>query len=219
MLSLAHAHAIILVNRGWVLSDLPESLLVPGKDMRADVETCLSVAQSILETINKMSQAGKMRSAYWVSSPVFPEFNESTILIAPLKFTQYQGFCAIVIMYTYVIRTCSHDNGFCLEQFRAAERCQAHIASVAQEGSLAHRYFVIMEEFRSEVQSRINAASNQDDQAMLTPLSPYNISPSNPLTDSEFSMVLNGFLDPAISLTDLNMEDFLQSDDIVNLQF
>lgn len=72
MLSLAYAHAVILVNRGWVLSELKDSQLAPGEDMRSDVRACLSAALSILDTINRMFQANRIFSAYWVRLYLYP---------------------------------------------------------------------------------------------------------------------------------------------------
>ncbi|KAJ5368847.1 Glyoxylate reductase [Penicillium cataractarum] len=193
MLSQAYAHAVILVNRGWVMSDLKDSHLAPGEDMRPDVSACLSAALSILDTINKMFQANRIFPAYW--------------------FTQYQGFCAIVMIYTYTIRAWSEDNEFCLRHFRAAERCQSQIASIAQEGSLAHRYFVIMEEFRSEVRGHIKIDPDQWTGTVLTPQSPNKIPQCQTLTDEELSMVMNGFLDPGIPLVDFDFESCMGSGD------
>jgi hypothetical protein len=80
MLSLAYAHAVILINRGWVLSELKYSYLGPGEDMRSDVSACLSAALSILHTINRMFQANRIFPAYWVRL----HFNTSSYLYQTL---------------------------------------------------------------------------------------------------------------------------------------
>lgn len=59
-----------------------------------------------------------------------------------------------------------------------------------------------MEEFRSEVYGHIKIDPGRGTEMILTPQSPYGITTFQGLTDDELSMVMNGFLDPGISLVD-----------------
>lgn len=115
---------------------------------------------------------------------------------------------------TYTIPVWSEDSEFSLKNFRAAKRCQSQIAPIAQEGSLAHRSLVITEEFCSEVHGHIKIDLGRGTETFLTPQSPYGITAFQALTDGELFMVLNGFLNPGISLVEFELESCIESGDL-----
>lgn len=67
----------------------------------------------------------------------------------------------MVVLYTYTIRVRSEDQATWIEYFRTAERCQTLISSIAAPDSLAHRFCVIMEEYRLEVIRQIEHHSDK----------------------------------------------------------
>lgn len=67
-----------------------------------------------------------------------------------LQFTQYFAFCAVVILYVYTIQQAYSTDSKHQSHFDAAERCQRQIAIIAESGSLAQRYGVVLEELRLE---------------------------------------------------------------------
>lgn len=71
-----------------------------------------------------------------------------------------------------------------------------------------------MEEFRSEVRDHLKVDPDQWTETFLTPRSPYNVPTFQALTDDELSMVMNGFLDPGISLVDFDLDSCIGSGDL-----
>lgn len=68
-----------------------------------------------------------------------------------------------------------------------------------------------MEEFRSEVRAHVKIDSDQWAETILSPQSPCGMPPCQALTDDEESMLMNGFLDPGVSLTDLDLDSCIGS--------
>lgn len=146
MLSLAYAHALILVNRPYLLASF--ALLTPGKngfaesefdaDHEVGIQECLSAAMIVVDTIDGLSRSGQVFSALW--------------------FTQYVAFCSVVVLYVYCIRCRSEavsqvsigERKGAEAYLDAAQKCQRQLSSAAKENSLAQRYLIILEELRVE---------------------------------------------------------------------
>ncbi|CZR68623.1 uncharacterized protein PAC_18522 [Phialocephala subalpina] len=166
MLSLAYGHAGILIYRPCLLNDSKMRTIISVTDVQGNVDKCLAAAMTIVNVLERMADARQLYQAFW--------------------FTYYQAFCAVVVFYTYTIRARSDDLSTWIDFFRAAERCQSLVSTVATEDSLAQRFCVIMEEFRLEVIRQIqhhspssaafmteNSSSKQPDvaQSHLRPIS------------------------------------------------
>ncbi|KAK9372327.1 fungal-specific transcription factor domain-containing protein [Lipomyces chichibuensis] len=138
VLSLAYAHALILVNRPFLLSNFAS--LMPSKygylepifDAEGEeaVRECTSAAMLVVDIVD--------------------DLNESSQIFAALWFTQYVAFCSVVVLYVYVIRCRSEAPDDMEKYLDAAQKCQRQIAVAAKENSLAQRYSVVLEELRSE---------------------------------------------------------------------
>ena len=133
LLSLASSHALLLIYRPCLLNDYKRR---DDEETDANVRRCMDAAMGIVGVIDHMAEAGQFYTASW--------------------FSHYQAFCAVVVLYTYTIRSQLDGPSAWLEYFRAAERCQRLIASVAVSESLGQRFFVIMEEFRLEVVKQLH---------------------------------------------------------------
>ena len=128
LLSLAMGHARILIYRPCLFNDYQQ---IDATETKANIQKCVEAAMGIVEVIDRMVEANQFCAASW--------------------FAHYQAFCAVVVLYTYTIRSRGEDTSTWMRYFRAAERCQGQVVTVAGFDSLAYRFFVIMEEFRSEV--------------------------------------------------------------------
>lgn len=140
LLTLASGHAEILIYRPSLLHDhAPEETARDSNGVNSNIQRCLEAAMSIVGIIGRMVEANQYYSASW--------------------FAHYQAFLAVVVLYTYTLRSRTADASTWLKYFRAAERCQTTLASVASTQSLAQRFSVIMEEFRLEVVKRLQQDS------------------------------------------------------------
>lgn len=217
MLRLAYSHAVILVNRGSLMNELrkggPNSDL-EGSQEDVNIKACLSAAMSILHDVDQMGQAGKIFPAYWVISNDNDSLRSGLLLILRIyQFTHYQAFCAVVFLYTYTIRSAALDHLAWKKSFETAERCQAHIGALAQEGTLAHRYFVVMEEFRLKATAQMKACKAGQTDVVCEPSG--NVTLGNVLTDEELLQAMNGIIDPSMSLADMDLDDWPDMNDMV----
>ncbi|KAF4541450.1 Glyoxylate reductase [Lasiodiplodia theobromae] len=191
MLSLAYSHAVILVNRGSLMNKLRKSDVssdTAGDEEDSNMKACLSAAMSILNDVDQIRRGGKILPAWW--------------------FTQYQAFCAVVIIYTYTVHAASSMvQETQTRHFQAAERCQAHIEAIAQDGTLAQRYFIVMEEFRLEAVDHMSRSKAKTDGAIAGPLGSGTPS-TNLFTDEELIRVMNGFIDPGVSLGAMGLDEW-----------
>jgi hypothetical protein len=71
-------------------------------------------------------------------------------LVNFLQFTHYFAFCAVVVLYVYVIQQRSAPPEKYRVYLEVAEKCQSQISSMAENESLAQRYTVVLEELRLE---------------------------------------------------------------------
>lgn len=66
------------------------------------------------------------------------------------QFTSYHAFCAVVVLYVYVIQQSVSHVQARQEYLSAAVRCQTQLSTIAEEGSLAERYCLVLEELQKE---------------------------------------------------------------------
>ncbi|OHF00985.1 fungal specific transcription factor domain-containing protein [Colletotrichum orchidophilum] len=140
VLDLAYWHATILTHRPFLLSNFARLQRngksrrkgVPHKDQTEEsVNACLDAAMHVVDTVNDLIQAGQLFRAFW--------------------FTSYFAFSAVVILYVYTIQQRTAPTEAWQAYFDAAYRCQAQLASLADnESTLAARYCLVLEELRTE---------------------------------------------------------------------
>ncbi|KAF4302116.1 hypothetical protein GTA08_BOTSDO10085 [Botryosphaeria dothidea] len=147
---------------------------------------------SILYDVDQMGQAGKIFPAYW--------------------FTHYQALCAVVILYTYTIRSAALNHLAWKKSFETAEKCQAHIGALAQEGTLAHRCSVVMEEFRLKATAQMKACKAGQTDVVCEPSG--NVPLGNVLTDEELLQAMNGIIDPNMSPTGMDLNSWPDMNDM-----
>ncbi|KUI69372.1 hypothetical protein VM1G_05436 [Cytospora mali] len=160
VLNAAFWHAKILTYRPFLLRKLGSS--GGGKSpaergsthvpqVEEGIQECLQAALSICNLVDQLINTEMMFKAFW--------------------FTSYYAFCAVVVLYVYTIqqtvsRTQGHQN-----YLLSAIRCQTQLSKIAEEGSLAERYCLVLEELRKEavhrsenLQANISAAASIEKQ-------------------------------------------------------
>ncbi|KAK1997572.1 hypothetical protein LX36DRAFT_635949 [Colletotrichum falcatum] len=145
VLNLAYWHAMMLTHRPFLLGNFARLQRdgggggsrsrrrgVPHKDQTEDsVRACLDAAMHVVDTVNDLIQAGQLFRAFW--------------------FTSYFAFSAVVILYVHTIQQRAAPAEAWQAYFGAASRCQAQLASLADdESTLAARYCLVLEELRAE---------------------------------------------------------------------
>lgn len=146
LLSLASGHVEVLIYRPCLLNDLPlpssspsssSSSSTPEESRRieANVQRCLDAAMSIVSIIDLMVETGQFYPVSW--------------------FAHYQAFSAVVVLYTFTIRSRGRGAAAWSRYYDAAQRCQGLIAAVPKADSLGRRLLLIMEEYHREVLAQL----------------------------------------------------------------
>lgn len=137
VLNFAYWHAMILVNRPFLLSNFARLQQAPSSPDAArkartspGVQECLQAAMSIVETVNRLFQAEQLFQGYW--------------------FTLYFAFSAVVVLYVYAIQQKASPIETYRAYLEAAGTCQDQIFAMAEQGSLTQRYSLVLEELRAE---------------------------------------------------------------------
>jgi hypothetical protein len=153
VLRLAYAHALILANRSSILNnfaDLSRRQGLVEEGLEGRLKECIDAAISVVETVNRFIEEGKLSRAFWLTS--------------------YISFCAIATLYVYAIQQSiprQPDNmpsgsevhkDLYIQHFEAAEKCQRKIAQTTSKTSLFRRYNIILDELRKEVLHRLGDA-------------------------------------------------------------
>ncbi|KAL4897080.1 fungal-specific transcription factor domain-containing protein [Aspergillus ambiguus] len=136
-LSLAYSHALIHVNRPFLLGD--------GVTCRRDariqerVDECLSAAQNALELVNTMAKDNNLFHAFW--------------------WTHYVTFCALVVVYVWKIQQNLSDSfqsegNSHTKLLELAETCHSHLFKASSAASPSRRYSIILEELRARAQDQ-----------------------------------------------------------------
>jgi hypothetical protein len=141
LLTLASGHLGLVIYRPCLLNDgdMEDGLALHGGETTAYINKCLEAAMSIVSVIDVMVESEQFYSVSW--------------------FAHYQAFCAVVVLYTYTIKSKLKPPSIWLKYYQAAERCQRLIAAVPKVDSLAQRLHLIMEEYRAEVVGQIQHES------------------------------------------------------------
>ncbi|EAT85936.1 hypothetical protein SNOG_06105 [Parastagonospora nodorum SN15] len=135
-LRLSYCHAVMLAHRPFLLKNTFRN----SDDMRTlateSLAECISAAQSVLEMVDRMAREGCMFHAFW--------------------WTHYVCFCALAIVYVWVIQD-SSDVPTITELYKLideAEHCLSHLARATATNPPSRKYSIILQELRAEAESR-----------------------------------------------------------------
>lgn len=135
-LRLSYCHAVMLAHRPFLLNNTFRN----NGDMRTlateSLAECISAAQSVLEMVDRMAREGRMFHAFW--------------------WTHYVCFCALVIVYVWVIQDSSGVPTI-TERHKLideAERCLSHLAQATATNSPSRKYSIILQELRAEAKKK-----------------------------------------------------------------
>ena len=150
-LQLAYSHAIIHVNRPFLLGDEREDRATE----------CINAAKASLELVDRMASDSTLFHSFW--------------------WTQYVTFCALAVVYVSGIqqkrRNVSRIRDDSQNQlFGLAERCRSHLVRATTGPSPSRKYNIILEELRLEAQlHEIFGETSTDlhDQRIATNLNTY----------------------------------------------
>jgi hypothetical protein len=136
-LKLAYSHAVILAHRPFLLKNL--SNRADTREMaKESIRECISAAQSVLESVDRMARDGRLFHAFW--------------------WTHYVCFCALVVVYVWAIQHSNNtsESGECsyVKIFDLAERCLTHLAQATASNSPSRRYSIILQELRLEAKRK-----------------------------------------------------------------
>lgn len=169
ILQLAYSHAVIHATRSLLFIDSNDlsGAPVPSATVVPLIEKCISAAEEIMTIVDELSNQGRLIQGFW--------------------FTHYTCFCAVTVIYIYIIRQQqssligmsnqrTNDSGRLRYLFSLAETCQQHLGRVTANSSPSRRYGLILEELRLEVyrqipshlrpsRQRISPGAPQDSQA------------------------------------------------------
>ncbi|KAF2478204.1 uncharacterized protein BDR25DRAFT_330733 [Lindgomyces ingoldianus] len=181
VLNLAYHHAILLVQRPFLLSNFASLAYYdhrPGSmnniDTTQNIAECLEAAMAMVRIVDELFQGNQIFRAFW--------------------FTQYYAFCAVVVIYIYRIQQHFVEPGKCEGYFAAGQRCQAQLSSISETDCLSKRYCLVLEELRLEATRQTNQQNRpalagspaaQSDQLSLPTVSAgMPISSSTPKSDA-----------------------------------
>lgn len=149
ILQMAYAHAIIHTTRTLLFMDTKDASVsgAPTATIISYIDKCIASAEEIMTIVNELANKATLIQGYW--------------------FTNYACFCAVTVIYIYMIRQHEpsamayvaahrvHDPTRIRYLFSLAETCQQHLGRVTSHSSRNRRYGVILEELRLEVHRRI----------------------------------------------------------------
>lgn len=136
VLNLTYWHAIILTHRPLVLASFAgysEQRNRSGQDdaeIEESVRECLRASMLTVGTVDMMIEKGNLYRSFWIAA--------------------YFSFSASVLLYIYVLHRRASPPEVYSEYLAAAVRCQSHMSGIAEKGSLAERYCLLLEELRVE---------------------------------------------------------------------
>ncbi|KAF5022815.1 hypothetical protein F66182_5109 [Fusarium sp. NRRL 66182] len=142
VLNLTYWHAIILTHRQAVLNNFARISRQNRRGSENDaltqesVQQCLQAAMDTVGLIDEMTDHGQMFRAFWV--------------------TAYFAFTAAMVLYIYVIQKWASPPETYSHYFSAATRCQSHMSTMVEKGSLSERYCFLLEELRTEALRQMN---------------------------------------------------------------
>ncbi len=159
VLTLAYAHALILANRQFLLSnfiDLARPASSTDERVEFHIRECVEAALVAVNTVSTFVENGALYRTFW--------------------FSQYISFCAIATLYVYAIRRYQTQRTSAesidvnntvvvprrghMEYFEAAEKCRVLIASKTENNSPSRRYSIILDELKRQVLAEIQSTSS-----------------------------------------------------------
>ena len=160
VLTLAYAHALILANRQFLLSnfiDLTCPTSPTDERVESHIQECVEAALVAVNTVSNFVENGMLYRTFW--------------------FSQYISFCAIATLYVYAIRryqiqrataqqmdennTIQVPKRGYMEYFEAAEKCRVLIANKTENNSPSRRYSIILDELKQQVLTEIQGTSSR----------------------------------------------------------
>lgn len=184
VLNLASAHAEILLYRPILLrnfasrSDTQDAL---RESVDRSVDKCVQAAARIVSIVRQLCADQKLIHALW--------------------FTLYYAFCAVVVLYIYVIQRQSDER--CQAYLEAAEQCQRDLATCAQPNSFVQRCGAVLSELRMEALKRIGKPHRSSTEAVNTIGNLKATLNANSQKQNQIPLQATPSL-PAINHTDLN---------------
>lgn len=154
VLQLAYSHAMIHVTRSFLLNDFTDLTRrppVPHPTVAGIVQKCIGSAEDVIKLVDSLAEQGIMVQSFW--------------------FTHYVCFCAIIVVYIYIIQQhrlpptsphSSEDPNHLQYIFSLAEACQQHLAEATRKNCPSRRYSIILEELRREVHRQIGSPLQSD---------------------------------------------------------
>ncbi|KAF2793308.1 hypothetical protein K505DRAFT_325558 [Melanomma pulvis-pyrius CBS 109.77] len=171
VLNLAYYHSILLIQRPFLLTNFANlaninknSDQTTNIDTSQNIEDCLDAAMRIVGIVDDMFKRGGMFSAFW--------------------FSQYYGFCAVVVLYIARIQQHLLTPGQCKGYFDAGQKCQAQLSTISVTDCLSKRYCLVLEELRLEAarQTRPTTTSPSANMDGLSETGLQNVSTSTGLS-------------------------------------
>ncbi|CAG8103624.1 unnamed protein product [Penicillium olsonii] len=148
VLNFAFAHAEILLYRPFLLRNLASLGRRSGikhsqlqQDIQANIEKCLHAASRIVRLFKELCRSKKMYRFFW--------------------FTHYYVFCAIVILYVYVIQSRSASAQDLVQYLQMGEEAQNELSKCGTQTSFPQRYVVVLEELRKEAMRLMEQSSGR----------------------------------------------------------
>lgn len=137
-LKLAYCHAVMLAHRPFLLKNVTRDRQEIRELARESINECITAAQSVLESVDRMAREGRLFHAFW--------------------WTHYVCFCALVVIYVWAIQQSNNtpesgDHSYA-RIFEQAERCLAHLAQATATNSPSRRYSIILQELRAEAKRK-----------------------------------------------------------------
>lgn len=152
VLQLAYSHAMIHVTRSFLLNDftdLSRRPQIPHPTVTNILQKCIGAAENVITLVDSLAKQGVMIQSFW--------------------FTHYVCFCAIIVVYIYIIQQHQssspsafspqsiEDSSRLHDLFDLAEACQQHLAEATRKNCPSRRYSIILEELRREVHRQIGS--------------------------------------------------------------
>ena len=169
VLNLAYEHAQILLYRPFLLQNLASlgrersaSHSNLQEDIANNVEKCLQAALKTVEMFQKLCQTRRMYNSFWVGF-FRTEYLDIGLTHHGLQFTHYNVFCAIVVLYVYIVQNWSDPDREYSRYLQVGEGAQLELAKCGNQSSFAQRYVVVLEELRKEAHKITNQYAGDGD--------------------------------------------------------
>jgi hypothetical protein len=158
-LKLAYSHAVMLAHRPFLLRNVTRDHAETREMAKESINECISAAQSVLKSVDRMARDGKIFHAFW--------------------WTHYVCFCALSVVYVWAIqksdRSAIEDPSY-TKIFELAELCIRHLEQATATNSPSRRYSIILQELRTEAKRKTARQLNRQGQTSTAFLGNGNMS-------------------------------------------